>query len=186
MSSTSTPISPTSNSSNNANGEKQVPTLAEMVKQLNIEKLIEFLRDEDLQLTDSYFEVLCKEEIFGLSFGSATALVEFAKEVKDKKLSAFSSHRTLKDFKEVLAKCGIDITSIPQFSRNMETVADSNKGMRREYISSILHALVPTEWHFIKLATEELYYTSKSEYQINLSKMVLKEDLESIRKGVKT
>jgi len=33
---------------------------------------------------------------------------------------------------------------------------------------------------------EGLYCTSKSEYWINLSKMALKEDLESIRKGVKT
>ncbi|CAG8791157.1 27704_t:CDS:2, partial [Dentiscutata erythropus] len=45
--------------------------------------------------------------------------------------------------------------------------------------------LETTEWHFIKLATEGLYCTSKSEYQINLSKTALKEDLESIRKGVK-
>ncbi|RHZ89257.1 hypothetical protein Glove_16g217 [Diversispora epigaea] len=43
-----------------------------------------------------------------------------------------------------------------------------------------------TEWHFIKLATEGLYCTSKSEYRINLSKTALKEDLESIGKGVKT
>ncbi|CAG8840463.1 14305_t:CDS:2 [Gigaspora margarita] len=43
-----------------------------------------------------------------------------------------------------------------------------------------------TEWHFIKLTTEGLYSTSKSEYRINLSKTALKEDLESIRKGVKT
>ncbi|RHZ47846.1 hypothetical protein Glove_566g43 [Diversispora epigaea] len=43
-----------------------------------------------------------------------------------------------------------------------------------------------TEWHFIKLTMEGLYCTSKSEYRINLSKTALKEDLESIRKGVKT
>jgi hypothetical protein len=33
--------------------------------------------------------------------------------------------------------------------------------------------------------TDGLYCTSKSEYPINLSKTALKEDLESIRKGVK-
>ncbi|RHZ78912.1 hypothetical protein Glove_155g123 [Diversispora epigaea] len=42
-----------------------------------------------------------------------------------------------------------------------------------------------TEWHFIMFATDGLYCTSKSEYQINLSKMALKEDVNSIRKGVK-
>ncbi|CAG8787207.1 44361_t:CDS:2 [Gigaspora margarita] len=184
MSATSTPTSPTSTSSNNVSGEKQAPTLAEMVKNLNTEKLIEFLRGENLQLTDAHYEILRQEEIFsctflkttkdefrdlGLKFGPATILIEFAKEVKNKKLSAFSSYRTLKDFKEVLAKYGIDsnnITSIPQFQpephtldekdkvlhhcisdillklENMGTVADSNESMRREYISSILHASV--------------------------------------------
>ncbi|CAG8658932.1 5616_t:CDS:2, partial [Gigaspora margarita] len=97
--STSTPISPTSNSSNNANGEKQVPTLAEM--------------DEFRSL--------------GLSFGSATALEEFAKEVKDKKLSAFSSHRTLKDFKEVLAKHGIDSNSITSENAELKQGIDELK-----------------------------------------------------------
>ncbi|RHZ86705.1 hypothetical protein Glove_46g198 [Diversispora epigaea] len=42
-----------------------------------------------------------------------------------------------------------------------------------------------TEWHFIKLATEGLYCTSKSEYRINLSKTALEEDIESIGKSVK-
>ncbi|RHZ81133.1 hypothetical protein Glove_123g162 [Diversispora epigaea] len=42
-----------------------------------------------------------------------------------------------------------------------------------------------TEWHFIKFSTDGLYCTNKSEYQINLSKMALKEDIGSIRKGVK-
>ncbi|RHZ63160.1 hypothetical protein Glove_332g6 [Diversispora epigaea] len=42
-----------------------------------------------------------------------------------------------------------------------------------------------TEWHFIIFATDGLYCTSKNEYRINLTKEALKEDLESIRKGVK-
>ncbi|RHZ77169.1 hypothetical protein Glove_184g146 [Diversispora epigaea] len=40
-----------------------------------------------------------------------------------------------------------------------------------------------TEWHFIIPSTDSLYCTS--EYQMNLSKTALKEDIESIRKGVK-
>lgn len=39
---------------------------------------------------------------------------------------------------------------------------------------------------FYQTRYEGLYCTSKSEYRINLSKTALKEDLESIRKGVKT
>ncbi|CAG8461612.1 25911_t:CDS:2 [Gigaspora margarita] len=184
MSATSTLTSPTFTSFNNVSREKQAPTLAEIVKNLNTEKLIEFLRGENLQLTDAHYEILRQKEIsgctflktikdefrdLGLKFEPATILVEFAKEVKNKKLRAFSSSRTLKDFKKVLAKYGIDsnnITSIPQFQpephtldekdevlrhcisdillklENMGTVADSNESMRREYISSILHASV--------------------------------------------
>ncbi|CAG8588445.1 13334_t:CDS:2 [Ambispora gerdemannii] len=105
--------------SNNATEEKQAPTLAEVVRKLDTEKLIEFLRgEEDLQLNDAHFEILRKREIAGRDFlkmdkqdfrdcglevGPAIRLVDFAKEVKEKKLRAFSTYRTLKDFKEVLA-----------------------------------------------------------------------------------
>ncbi|RHZ77676.1 hypothetical protein Glove_174g103 [Diversispora epigaea] len=44
---------------------------------------------------------------------------------------------------------------------------------------------ITMEWHFIKLCAKGLYCTSKSKYQINLSKTALKKDIESIRKGVK-
>ncbi|CAG8587122.1 11262_t:CDS:2 [Paraglomus brasilianum] len=181
MSTMSTPAS----SSNNATEEKQAPTLAELVRKYNTENLIEFLKEQgDLQLNETHFEILRNEEIAGRDFlklteeklhsygmkgGPATRLADFAKEVKEKKLRAFSSYRTLKDFKEVLGKYSIDgdsITSIPQFQpethtldkedkafrhcisdiivklMNMGTVADSNEAMRREYISAILHASV--------------------------------------------
>ncbi|CAG8770528.1 17329_t:CDS:2, partial [Acaulospora colombiana] len=101
--------------------------------------------------------------------GPATVLADFAKEIKERKLRAHSSYRTLKDFKEILAKYGIvsgDITRIPQFTpvthkidddnpafkfcvedilrriKNMGTVVDTNEAMRCEYISTILHASV--------------------------------------------
>ncbi|SRR6266516_4424876 len=130
MSTTSTPAS----SSNNATEEKAAPTLAEVVRKLNTEKLIDFLKEqEDLQLSDAHFEILRKEEITGRDFlktskdefrsygmkgGPATRLVDFAKEVKEKKLRAYSTFRTQRDVKEVLGKYGIvgeSVTNIPQF-----------------------------------------------------------------------
>src|SRR6266487_6094500 len=124
MSATSTPAS----SSNNVTEEKTAPTLAELVRKYDTEKLIEFLRgEEDLQLDEDDLKILRDEKISGCTFlkttkdefrsygmkgGPATALVDFAKEVKEKKLRAFSSYRSLKDFKEVLAKYGIDSNSI--------------------------------------------------------------------------
>jgi len=51
--------------------------------------------------------------------GPAKNLADFAKECKDKKLRSFSSYKTKKDLKEVLAKYGVEdgrITDIPQFA----------------------------------------------------------------------
>ena len=139
MSATSTPAS----SSNNATEEKQAPTLAEVVRKLNTEKLIEFLRgEEDLQLDEDDFKILRDEKISGRDFlkttkdefrsagfalGPATRLVEFAKEVKEKKLRAFSSYRSLR---EVLAKYGLDsdgIESIPLFALPTYEIQDNDK-----------------------------------------------------------
>ncbi|CAG8520998.1 4010_t:CDS:2 [Ambispora gerdemannii] len=91
--------------SNNATEEKQDPTLAEVVRKLDTENLIEFLRgEEDLQLDEDDFKIIS-------SMGPATTLVEFAQ----KKLRAFSSYRSLR---EVLAKYGMEsegIDAIPLF-----------------------------------------------------------------------
>ncbi|CAG8598781.1 1883_t:CDS:2 [Ambispora gerdemannii] len=55
--------------SNNATEEKQAPTLAEVVRKLDTENLIEFLRgEEDLQLNDAHFKILRKREIAGRDF----------------------------------------------------------------------------------------------------------------------
>jgi len=69
MSATSTPAS----ASNNATEEKQDPTLAEVVRKLDTENLIEFLRgEEDLQLNETHFEILRNEEIAGRDFLKVT------------------------------------------------------------------------------------------------------------------
>ncbi|RHZ50846.1 hypothetical protein Glove_490g17 [Diversispora epigaea] len=76
--------------------------------------------------------------------------------------------------------------------KQLESASHMNKRKRTadqafQNDENYLYGIVSTatEWHFIKLATEGLCCTSKSEYRINLSKTALKEDLESIRKGVK-
>ncbi|RHZ80755.1 hypothetical protein Glove_132g73 [Diversispora epigaea] len=76
--------------------------------------------------------------------------------------------------------------------KQLESASHMNKRKRSaeqafENDEDYLYGIVSTatEWHFIKLATEGLYCTSKSEYRINLSKTALKKDIDSIRKDVK-
>jgi len=63
--------------------------------------------------------------------GSATVLADFAKEVKEKKLKAYSSFRTQADVKEVLAKykLGDSISSIPQFKPAIHKLEDNNEAL---------------------------------------------------------
>ncbi|CAB4424266.1 unnamed protein product [Rhizophagus irregularis] len=179
MSETSTPYTPASTSTTVAGNE--TVSLADEIKKYDTAKLIEYLQgQEDLGLSESALKILENEEINGRTFfkvtkeelerhgmklGPATALVDFAKECKEKKKRAFSTYRSLK---EVLAKYGIDgngIGTIRQFPPptykledndeelvqcikeikrrlgNMGSIlADSNEAMRCEYISAILHA----------------------------------------------
>ena len=132
MSEINTPVSSTSVT---ATEEKNAPTLAEVVRKYKTSELINFLRkEEDLDLSEKVFEILEKEEVNGRDFlkiteeklrsirlglGPASRLADFAKECKDKKLRSFSSYKTKKDLKEVLAKYGVEdgrITDIPQFA----------------------------------------------------------------------
>ena len=117
--------------SNNLPEENPAPTLAEVVRKFSTEELIEFLREqEDLELTDAHFEILRNEEItgrtflkttknefrsLGLTFGPASALVEFVKEIKKKKLRAYSSYRSLKEVLQRHDINGDSITNVPQF-----------------------------------------------------------------------
>ena len=132
MSETSTPYTPASTSTTVAGNE--MVSLADEIKKYKTEALIKYLRkEEDLDLDDDDFEIIRKQKVNGRTFfkitkeelerhgmklGPATALVNFAKEYKDKKLRSFSSYKTKKELGEVLEKYGIvsrDITRIPQF-----------------------------------------------------------------------
>ncbi|CAG8681568.1 8253_t:CDS:2, partial [Ambispora leptoticha] len=130
-------------SSNNATEEKQAPTLAELVRKYDTEKLIEFLKEqEDLQLDEDDFKIFRDEKITGRAFlklteeklrsygmkgGPSTVLADFAKEVKEKKLRVFSSYRILR---EVLLKYGFDgdgVEAIPLFELPRYEIQDDDQ-----------------------------------------------------------
>lgn len=120
-----------------------------------------------------------KLERHGMKLGPASRLADFIKECKERKKRSFSSYKTQKDLKEVLAKYGIDgngIGAIRQFPPktytledddeelkqcireikrrlgNMGTIlADSNEAMQCEYISVILH----TSLYIVKRITKK-------------------------------
>ena len=129
---TSTPYTPASTSTTVAGNE--TVSLADEIKKYDTEKLISFLQERDLGLSETAIKILEKEEIDGCAFlkltkdefrsvslglGPAIKLADFAKECKEKKLRSFFSYKTKKDLSEVLSKYKIvsgDITRIPQFT----------------------------------------------------------------------
>ncbi|RHZ89982.1 hypothetical protein Glove_9g81 [Diversispora epigaea] len=145
MSEQSTPAS----TSTTTTEEKPAPTLAEEVREYKTNELIEFLRkEEDLELDEDDLEILRKQKISGRAFlklteqklerygmkgGPATVLADFVKEVKEKKLRAYSSYKTQKDFEGVMRKFGIDgknIRKIPSFSPETEKIEDNDEDLQ--------------------------------------------------------
>ena len=127
---------PVSTSSTTVTGNETL-TLADEIKKYDTGALISFLQERDLGLDLDDENIIRKEKIVGQDFlklteekfrsygmpgGPALRLADFAKECKDKKLRSFSSYKTKKDLKEVLAKHGVQdgrITDIPQFTPSM-------------------------------------------------------------------
>src|SRR6266542_6644804 len=104
---TSTPYTPASTSTIVAGNE--TVSLADEIKKYDTAKLIEYLQGQDLGLDEDDEKIIRNEKVNGRTFfkitkeelrsaglglGPATALVNFAKECKDKKLKAFSSYNT--------------------------------------------------------------------------------------------
>src|SRR5436190_991755 len=136
---TSTPYTPASASTTVAGNE--TVSLADEIKKYDTAKLIEYLRGQGLGLSETAIKILEEEEITGRTFfkitkeelerhgmklGPATALVDFAKDCKEKKLKAFSSYKSLK---EVLKKYGIGsdgTDTIPLFSLQTHEIQDTN------------------------------------------------------------
>ncbi len=180
---TSTPYTPASTSTSVAGNE--TVSLADEIKKYDTAKLIEFLKGRDLGLSETAIKILEKEELnsgdlfdlteeklekWGMPGGPAMRLVKFAKECKDKKLRSFSSYKTKKDLRELLAKYGIDgngMDNIKLFEMQTHTiqendehykqcmreiivrlknygtlVVDSLEAMRNDYVVSILHTAI--------------------------------------------
>ncbi|RIA83910.1 hypothetical protein C1645_833088 [Glomus cerebriforme] len=105
------------------------------------------------------FFKITKEEYMqdGIVREPATALVNFAKECKEKKLRAFSIYHSLK---EVLMKYGL-VSEGTELKSYRTLVMTSLEFMRNEYISTILH----TALHIAKDSTGK-NFSMKPEYEI--------------------
>ncbi|CAG8832722.1 21171_t:CDS:2, partial [Racocetra persica] len=137
------------------------PTMDSAIKELDTEGLIQFLKKKNLELKDSSYEILKKQEIpgsvfsdftedefrsMGLPFGPAKILADFTKKIRTQKLKTYSSYKTGKDFKDVLKEFGIVGTSIgdiPQFTpAGVEYLFPSffkRRILKTEPISSRIH-----------------------------------------------
>ncbi|PKC61563.1 hypothetical protein RhiirA1_466359 [Rhizophagus irregularis] len=93
-------------------------TLADEIKKYKTDALIKFLqREEDLELDDDNLKVIREE-----------------KECKERKKRSFTSYKTQKDLKEVLAKYGIDgngIGAIHQFPPKTYTLEDNDEELKQ-------------------------------------------------------
>ena len=114
-----------------------------MVRKLDTENLIEFLRgEEDLQLNETHFEILRNEEIAGRDFlkvteeklrsygmkgGPASRIADFAKEVKEKKMRAFSSFLSLKEVLEKFDLNSDGIEAIPLFELPVSEIQEEDR-----------------------------------------------------------
>src|ERR1051325_2277774 len=105
MSETSTPYTPSTSVAGN-----ETVSLADEIKKYDTAKLIEYLQERGLGLSETAIKILEKEEVeggdlfdltqeelekWGMPGGPAKRLVKFAKECKDKKLRSFSSYKSL-------------------------------------------------------------------------------------------
>ncbi|CAG8585372.1 8884_t:CDS:2, partial [Ambispora leptoticha] len=168
--------------SSNVIEEKQAPTLAELVRKYDTEKLIEFLRgEEDLQLDEDDFKILRDEKITGRDFlkatkqdfrdygmkgGPASRLVDFAKEVKEKKLRAFSSYHSLR---EVLLNYGLDsdgIESIPLFTLPTYEIQDNDKHFTHCMAEILKACKTNTLWHYSTLPSTSYGTTLKKKFSM--------------------
>ncbi|GBC19412.2 hypothetical protein GLOIN_2v1557277 [Rhizophagus irregularis DAOM 181602=DAOM 197198] len=98
-------------------------------KDLGLSELaLKILENEEINGRTFFKVTKEKLECHGMKLGPVTALVDFAKEYKEKKLRSFSSYKTKKELNEMLCKYGIvsgDITCIPQFIPPTHTINES-------------------------------------------------------------
>ncbi|CAG8807807.1 16531_t:CDS:2, partial [Dentiscutata erythropus] len=130
---TSTPYTPASTSTSVAGNE--TVSLADEIKKYDMAKLIDFLQERDLGLSETAIKILEKKEEelekWGMPGGPAKRLVKFAKEW----------HRDytheVPDNNKHLELCMADIKLRLQSYGTL--VMTSLESMRNEYVSTILH-----------------------------------------------
>ncbi|GBC44437.2 hypothetical protein GLOIN_2v1725482 [Rhizophagus irregularis DAOM 181602=DAOM 197198] len=148
MSETSTPYTPASTITF---GNNETVSLADEIKKYDTAKLIEYLREQNLNLVKDDFDIIENERVGGQDFFDLTQ-----EELERHGMKLGPAKRLVNG----------DITRIPQFIppihtinesapefklciddilrriKNMGPVVDSNEAMRCEYISTILHTAV--------------------------------------------
>ncbi|CAG8629947.1 8358_t:CDS:2 [Funneliformis caledonium] len=162
--------SPTSPSSTNSTAlTEEKFTMDAVVKELDTEELIQYLKRKGLGLKEEYYEILRKEDINGLAIvedltveelrsiclplGPAKILANFSETLKTQKLKSYFKYRTVKDFKEVLKEQEIDGTSIddiPQFTPKTYPIDENDEDLKEcvkliKNKLSVLESLLPTD-----------------------------------------
>ncbi|CAG8569513.1 4417_t:CDS:2, partial [Dentiscutata heterogama] len=124
--------------------QTEEPTMDSAIKELDTEGLIQFLKKKNLELKDSSYEILKKQEIPESVFSNFTE----------------DEFRSMgKDFKDVLKEfriVGTSIGDIPQFTPDQvahsgNLLADDNERERCEYVESILDSAI----HIVKRITRK-------------------------------
>ncbi|RIA91009.1 hypothetical protein C1645_822583 [Glomus cerebriforme] len=180
----------TSTSTSTTVAENEMVLLADEIKKYDTRTLISFLRRHELELNETAIKILEKEELTGRAFlktteeklcsygmpeESVSDLADFAKECKEKKLRSFSSYKTKKDLKEVLAKYGVkDVRELtgkkislnPQF----EVVGEENMGHVNYAIKAFEELICITE--------DRISCMSRNSLNICFVKTALKEGSE--------
>ncbi|CAG8699676.1 20926_t:CDS:2, partial [Dentiscutata erythropus] len=119
-------------------------SLADEIKKHNTEKLISFLKEQDLEE---------KLHSYGMPGGPASDFADFTKECKEKKLCSFSSYH-------LVSEVGIKLR-LWSYGTLLMTSLES---MRNEYISTILH----TALHITEDKSEDLICIMEDKIQQKL------------------
>lgn len=138
-------------------------TMDSVIKELDTEGLIQFLKRKNLGLDEIIYEILRKEKISGSNFsnitqvdlrsaglplGPAKTLVEFIEKAKTK---SYSSYKTVKDLKDVLKEygsIGTNVGDIPQFTPETYKINENDEDLEIcmafiKYKLPVLETLLP-------------------------------------------
>ncbi|RGB22224.1 hypothetical protein C1646_782603 [Rhizophagus diaphanus] len=143
-------------------------TILDIIKDFNTEELIEYLGRKDLKLKESHFKILRKEEIASSDFLNTTK-------------EEFQSY----DMKANPAK-RLNLVQLESAFQTNKKKRTLDQAFGNDYFDYI-YGIVTTgmEWHFIIYTPDGIIFTSDSEYQINLTKSMIKNNPELLLSNVK-